>query len=431
VPGRPRWTRLAGAAGLGAVAILASGCAIVSGFGTISQANVIGDIEGTINICASKPPGCGNGNSGLIAVDGSGQLLIALQARDDIGLPETLVSQGGSPVTFTASPTYTAEVQRLMPAPAGARWAGYISPTLTYAQATGPQSIGVRFAQTLRRGADGSPFPGPGAQTSILVGSRLVTPTAPSTRPVTCGSSLQAVNNQDTTICWDGSGGFGVSTRDLGVLAASARTVVQSELAAFTFPVRYAGPASSQADFALSASSTLPGSLFAVTPDSYAPPANGSTEARVAVGVPAGARPGAYKVTLTARLGNGQTRSATSDLTVRAAPPGAAVGGAGGNAATGAATRLRLTTILPRRLSAKVARLQGVVVLIGATEAAVARVRLFQGRATTPKASKLVRLKVPGPAKVVLRSRALRAGRYRVVIRARGLTLVRRAALTR
>jgi hypothetical protein len=416
--------------GLGAVATVASGCAIVSGFGTIGQVDVIGAIEGSFNVCASGSTNCGTGNSGLIAVDGSGQLLVALQARDEIGLPETLVSQGGSPVTFTASPTYTAEVQRLMPAPAGARWAGYISPTLTYAQASGPQSISVRFVETLRRGADGSPFTG-SASTTILVGSRLVTPTAPSTRPVTCGSALQAVNNQDTTICWDGSGGFGVSARDLGLLAAPARTAVQGELAVFSFPVRYAGPATPQADFALGASSTLPGSLFAVTPDSYSPPANGSTEARVAVGVPAGARPGAYKVTLTARLGNGQTRTAASDLTVRAAPPGAAGGGAGGNAAAGSAARLRLTTILPRRLSAKIARRRGVVVLIGATEAAVARVQLLQGRATTPKASKRVRLKVPGPTRVVLRSRALRAGRYRVVIRARDLTFVRRAVLAR
>ncbi len=417
------WTRIAGAVGVGALASLASGCAIVSGFGANNQVNVIGDVEATVNICASGSSNCGNGQSGLIAVNGSGQLLVALQARDEIGLPATLTSQAPA-VTFAASPTYTAEVQRLSPASPGTRWAGYISPTLTYAQAGGPQTISVKIVETLRRGADGSPFTG-FVSTSILVGSRLVTPTAPSTRPVTCGSALTSVNQQDTTICHDGSGSFGLGTRDLGVLASPARTAVQGALASFAFPLRYAGPASPQANFALTASSTLPGGLFAVTPDTYAPPANGSAEARVAVGVPADARPGTYKVTLTARLGNGQTRSATSDLTVRAAPPGATATGGGVQAGAG----LKLTTILPRRLSAKVARRRGIVVLIGATEGGFARVRLLQGKGTAALASKRVRLRVPGPVRVVLKSARLRKGRYRIVILADGRTFVRRAAL--
>ena len=91
--------------------------------------------------------------------------------------------------------------------------------------------------------------------------------------------------------------------------------------------------------------------------------------ASVAVGIPAGARPGKYDVTLTARLANGQARAGTGTLTVL---PGAA---------GGPAARLRLTTILPRRLSAKIARRRGIVVLIGANKAGTARVQLFQGRA--------------------------------------------------
>lgn len=97
----------------------------------------------------------------------------------------------------------------------------------------------------------------------------------------------------------------------------------------------------------------------------------------------------------------------------------------------GPAARLRLTTILPRRLSAALARRKGIVVLIGATKAAVARVQLFQGKGKLRKASKRVRLRVPGPVRVVLKSSKLRKGRYRVVIRADGGTFVRRAALTR
>ena len=104
--------------------------------------------------------------------------------------------------------------------------------------------------------------------------------------------------------------------------------------------------------------------------------------------------------------------------------PGAAVAG-------GATARLRLTTVLPRRLSAALARRKGIVVLIGATKTGVARFQLFQGRAKRPKASKRVRLRVPGPTRVVLRSAALAKGPYRVVIRSDGRSFVRRAALTR
>ena len=42
-----------------------------------------------------------------------------------------------------------------------------------------------------------------------------------------------------------------------------------------------------------------------------------------------------------------------------------------------------------------------------------------------------MRLKVPGPTRVVLRSTRLTKGAYRVVITAGGRTFVRRAALTR
>jgi hypothetical protein len=414
---------------LAAAATLTSGCAVVSGFGLISQPEVIGDLEAPFNICASGSTNCPNGQSGLIAVDGSGQLLVGLRAKDEVGFPATLTSVSPA-VTFAASPTYSAELQRLSPAPAGTHWAGYISQTLAYTAGSGPQTVSPRIVLSLRRGADGSPFKGP-VQTTILVGSRLVTPTAPATRPVTCGSALTTVNQQDTTICHDGSGSFGQGTRDLGVLPAAAETAAQSGLATLAFPLRYAGTASPQASFSLVASSTLPGALFAVTPDTYLPPTDGSTQARVAVGVPAGARPGTYEVTLTARLGNGQARSATSKLTVRPAPAGATGGGAGPGVAASVSARLRLTTILPRRLSAAVARRRGIVVLIGATKAGPARVRLFQGRGKKPKASKRARLKVPGPVKVVLRSAALRKGPYRVVIRADGRSFVRRAVLAR
>ncbi len=57
--------------------------------------------------------------------------------------------------------------------------------------------------------------------------------------------------------------------------------------------------------------------------------------------------------------------------------------------------------------------------------------QLFQGPGTKPKASKGVRLRVPGPVRVVLKSPNLKAGPYRIVIAADGRRFVRRATLAR
>ena len=67
------------------------------------------------------------------------------------------------------------------------------------------------------------------------------------------------------------------------------------------------------------------------------------------------------------------------------------------------------------------ARRSGIPVLIGANKGGTARVQLFQGtgkKNKKPKASKRVRLQVPGPTRVVLKSQKLTKGAYRVVITA-------------
>ncbi len=110
----------------------------------------------------------------------------------------------------------------------------------------------------------------------------------------------------------------------------------------------------------------------------------------MAVGIPAGAKAGTYDVTLSARLANGQTRTRIGRLTV--------TGGGGGT--TGGSTKLKLTTVLPKGLSAVAARTSGIAVLIGSNKTGSARVQLFQGtgrKNKKPKATKSVRLKVPGP----------------------------------
>ena len=127
-----------------------------------------------------------------------------------------------------------------------------------------------------------------------------------------------------------------------------------------------------------------------MTPGALAPASNSDNQALVAVGIPAGAKAGTYDVTLTARLANGQTRTRIGKLTV--------TGGGGGT--TGGTVKLKLTTLLPKGLSVVTARKSGIAVLIGANKGGTARVQLFQGtgkKNKKPKASKGVRLKVPGP----------------------------------
>ena len=384
---------------------------------------MISDVPVRFTACASGSTGRSPlGSSGVPAVSGTGQILLGFIVHTT-SLPSSFTSTGPEALTFTESPSYSAELQRGFPAPAGSRWQGFISQAVDYQTATGPQSFTVELRYKLRRGADGAPFQGD-VDTVIVVGGRAVSATAPASRPVVCGPSTRELFDEVPgpavdvwVVCDDNGFQIGQPTRDLGVVNGAVASGATGGVATLPFLVRYEGTATPAADFRLSAITELPGATVAVTPSSLVPTTDSAAVASVAVGIPAGAKPGKYDVTLTARLANGETRTGTGTLTVTQAAVGAA--------------RLRLTRILPRRLSAKVARRRGIVVLIGANKAGTARVQLFQGRGKRAKAAKRVRLRVPGPVKVVLRSGALRKGPYRVVIRADGRTFVRRAVLAK
>ena len=427
--GRRRRIRHAAVAAVLVLVPALSGCVATHSFMPGPQADVIGDVPISFIVCASGSTGCPSlGLSGIPALSGTGQVLVGVSLQDDASLPSSLTSTGPEALTFTRSPSYAAELQRLDPAAPGFRWVGFISAATSYSTTSGPQSFPLTLRYTLARGADGGPFPGP-LQGKQIFGTRIVSAAAPATRPVVCGPSLQALFDEDPSpasdvwvICSDYPTGFQMGVQDLGVLSGARSTGAPGVLAAMPFRLRYTGAANPLADFHLSATTGLAGATVAVTPEELTPKTDSTSSAVVAVGVPNGARPGNYDVTLTAKLANGQTRAAAGTLTVLAGPGGPGVG-------TGVPARLKLTAILPRRLSAKVARRRGIVVLIGATEPGPARVQLFQGHGRRPKASARVRLKVPGPTRVVLKSAALRKGRYRVVVAAGGRAFTARARL--
>jgi hypothetical protein len=434
---RARWSRLIAAVAVVVGIAVSAGCVVFTPASTtIAQQQTVGSVQLGFTICASGTVAgsCADkGASGSNAVPGTGQVQVGIQVPANVGLPATFTSTGPEALVFSDSPSYAAELQRLAPAPAGQRWAGYLSAVTNYST-NGPQSAPVTLSLTLGQGADGSPFVGPLSPT-IVLGGRQVIAESPGTRPVTCGGATLAdlfVENPNTpaatlNTCGDATTTAPpTTTRDLGILSAGATASgAAGSLASIPFTLRYAGTATATANFALAATTSLPNATVAVTPGAFTPSSNSDSQALVAVGIPAGARAGTYDVTLTAKLANGQTRTRTGKLTV--------TGGGGGGGTTGGGTvKLKLTTVLPRGLSVVAARRSGIAVLIGANKGGTARVQLFQGtgkKNKRPKASKSVRLRVPGPTRVVLKSAKLRVGPYRVVITAGGRAFVRRAVL--
>ena len=165
----------------------------------------------------------------------------------------------------------------------------------------------------------------------------------------------------------------------------------------------------------------------------------------VAPAVPAGT----VDVTVTA-LGGTSPPSSTARYTYPAADgggvlPGTAAGGSPSGGAVGVpgaaapptpvvagkGLKETITAVLPSGLSAFEARHKGIAVLIGSSRPALASVALFQGRDKKPKIRKSLRLRAPGPTKVVLKSAKLIGGAYRVAITVQGRSFNKRGTLAR
>ena len=120
---------------------------------------------------------------------------------------------------FTPSASYTSELQRLAPAPPGQQWFGYISSQFTSTPAATAATITTRFG--LPASADGTPFSSVYAYL-VVVGAREADAQNDPNRPVSCGTSLFAIN--DGSICIDSPAPSDVTSfktlggiRDVGV----------------------------------------------------------------------------------------------------------------------------------------------------------------------------------------------------------------------
>jgi len=393
-------------AALGGIVLASSGCISLDDV-TADQPGVIGDVVVSEPVCISGSPGCGNADNydvPGVGPTGTAQMLLGYRVPAAIVAPATLTADDPL-VAFAPSPGYAAELERLSPAGPGRKWVGFISSALSFSPVS-DLNVVVSAAWALPRSDDGSPFTGPVAYRPV-VGFRAVGDTHPATEPVVCDVTSLGKPTANT-ICVDSPllatiAGPDLTrpTRDLGILVGATATGAAGTSVTVPFTMRYAGTVSASAEVALSAATTVPGGAVTVVPGSIVPAADSTNPVSIAVAVPAGTAPGTYDVTLTARVGT-QTRVRVGKLTVT---PGAVT--------PPPVTTLRLGGTLPGRLTLLAARTGGVRVSVRSNRSGRAVVRLVQRGKTL--AAKTVRLR-NGATTVVLRSRRVAAGGYRVTV---------------
>jgi len=393
------------AGGLAVLALGSSGCVIVRD-DLITQPNLIGgEFSMNVRACVSNAtaacPSGGTSNTfpGLPPPGTTVQVLGGIQLPSSYVLPEVLdrVDPSAPTTRFTRSPTYEAELTRLLPPPQGERWFGYISdPFSTFVG-------GATYLQTLTIGrvrtADGEPIPALRA-VSYVAGGRIVNADALASRPVDC---------TDFTICVDSRlDRTDPVLHDLALQAPATVTAAPGTTAVIPVTARFAGTAGPEFAFALTAATTLPGASATVNVPTLTPPADSTSAVSVSVPVPVNAAPGQYPVTVTATIGGpGTSVSAKATLIVPAAAPSVA--------ARRPAVSLRGT----RGLTAKNVRTRGLPVRVTTDVATSATVTVTQtrrvrvGRRFVTRAVQLARRTTALPAgttTVRLRSGAFRPG---------------------
>lgn len=313
--------RILAAVVLAAAGLPLGGCVGLRGLAG-SQPAGLGDVRVSATVCASESAGCpGRGNSATAVGDGSvGQILLAYRIASGSTVPAPPVTQG---TTFSASPTYQAELQRLAPAPAGTRWAGFISTPVTYSAARSADVLATATGFTLPT-TPGEAFQGP-FRVRPVVGARGVTAAAPASRPVACGASLyeEQKDGDSVVVCVDAPApaevatDLGVVVQDVAVVPATTRVPGPAGSAAVVpFIIRNAGKGAPPLQLTLSAATTLPGAAVAPSPATLVPAPGGDHQALVVVGVPARAKPGIHGVTLRVAAPGRGVREMTTRLVV-------------------------------------------------------------------------------------------------------------------
>jgi hypothetical protein len=316
--------------------LILSGCVVITNE-SATQTEVIGPVELTTEACYSDdyatffggvpiPSGpCPNGNSGLPVYAVSFAALIGYRVPDATVAPATIQGTGADALTFAPDPTYTAELQRLLPAPGGQRWVGYRSDVIALGGPGGGFTAAARFG--LAPAADGGPFQGPFTYRTV-VGFTSTT----GGEPVDCGTSATAANPGGSPatpqdICVDSPDAAAlptnspVATRDLGIVAGTPVGAAVGAEGDAPFTAKFAGTSDPAASFTLSASTNVPGGTATPSQPTLVPGTDSATPLTVRVAVPLDTGPGNYSVTLRAALANGQVRTRTATFPVRLGAP--------------------------------------------------------------------------------------------------------------
>ena len=331
-----------------------SGCAVFQGTPTASQQKIIGAVAVHFTVCASNtgssPPAgsCSNpgnsGNSDANYGDPSSdpsQLWLGFRIPTGAGAPTSFKSSSTGPgntgpqLAFKTSQPYTNELQRLAPAAKGEMWVGYDSQFVNYNNSSGEQNFTATVDFKLPLGKHGAPFSGP-FKYQLTVGGRAYSkgttgPTLPArNEPIDCQESLTTgydafeseSSGSSSWICVDDSSPSTVgtdatlATRDAGIVPGKQVTTSPGKKAHAKFKFKYAGPAPG-ASFKLKATASLHNGKPTASPAKITPTGTSSKTVTVTVHVPATAKPGLYKVKLTAKLPDGESRKGTDKLRVK------------------------------------------------------------------------------------------------------------------
>jgi hypothetical protein len=411
-------------------AIILSGCVVIQSESAL-QAGVIGNsVTVTTVICASQAaaaaPCNSPGLSSKYAVSGpnatqDGQLLVGYRIPAGVAAPATIsttaptTAPDGSPaiatLTLTQSPSYTAGLAAIAPAPAGTVWVGYISERERYA-AAGQQSVTITPTFTLPAGFTGA------FTWRTVVGYRPATITG----DVTCPGGFPGIMSSpipgQVGACVDfpdaGTINGPPSSYQLGDLAIQAPptpTIAAGSSAAINFTGLFTGLNPAGGVFAVAASTTIPGVTPTVTP-TFAPLANSSNPLTVSFAIPAATPVGTYDVTVSATVA-GITRSGTGHVTVKAPIKSTA------SATTGSA---RLSASV-KKTTLKVARKTGIPITFTLSKASAVSVVALQAK---PKVSVTVKksLKAGKKTVVLVKSARLHKGKITITFKGGGLTRV-------
>src|SRR4051812_13886465 len=395
---------LSGVKRLAAVAMATSACALVlSGCVQITgqqqaQTGTIGNVVLTTTFCESSGTAAcpaGESNSGKGAEQQPGQLLVAYRVPAAALPPAQVVAEYLSPqigsTALSRSASYSAQLQQKAPAISGEKWVGYISPLVPISDQHQDARFTVRAEFGLGRGPRGEPFAGPFSY-RVVGGARW--DTADGSEPVDCNSDVTQLQDDSgttglQTYCVDTP--FGpesviatddktLATRDLGVLNGPHRTVEAGRRKSIPFEIRSLGM-NGAPEFALSATTSVPGGRVVASQTVFAPRSSGAT-VPVSLKVPKGTPPGEYAVALGATLGS-QRRTGISAVTV--APP-----------------RKPRLTIRVRKRKLGTALKRGLKVRVGCDRACIIKVRLGghgRGGGRLPSAGKktVVEVQAQGP----------------------------------